>query len=148
MDSILGDLRRRHSRSLAKSCSENNCKLIVGSRKTHVIFKGEKMGDGTRRMCDCIIFRNDKKIILVEIKSTGNIDMDEIIQQFTNAGTRSLEITKPYRDKFEIFCLLLLRGQVRNHTKRLMLRYSRVRIANNELGINQARCKSRLDSLI
>ncbi|MDA7949787.1 MAG: hypothetical protein MPJ78_20260 [Hyphomicrobiaceae bacterium] len=145
MNKLLKDLRGQYPHAVAGSCSENNCRLVVGSRKTHVIFNGKNLGGGSK-MCDCIIFRNDKKIILVEIKSGKNIDVDEVIRQFTYAGIKSRRIARAYGGRFEIFCLLLVRGQVRNHIKRQMLKSARVCICDEALKITQGRCRSRLDS--
>ena len=86
-------------------CDEN-CRINMLRRPRAIVLKGEIL-DCMRgqKMCDCVIFRDDSKIILVELKSK-NIEPRSIREKLTNgacAGPKDL-VRSQRQSANAIFC--------------------------------------------
>lgn len=99
-------------------------------------------------MCDCVIFLNDQRIVLVEMKRK-NVSIGDVEKQFLNAGKRSLGIARDAGIDYEIACMLLLTRYRTNHAlKNYMLAVPNIRISGKDYAITRGRCGCRLEALL
>ena len=117
----LKEIKNDYYHAKLNCCSENGCKLKLDGMKTtkYVILKGEMLFDN-KKMCDCIIFKNNCKIRtktiigIIELKS-NTLNVDNIIEKMDNSSLIALNIKKHYSDdkKFPYFYHLLLYKNIR-----------------------------------
>lgn len=59
-------------------------------------------------MCDCVIFREDRTIILVELKNSIR-HYSDFNEKFSNAGEKALKISNSCKQKFNIAGIVILK---------------------------------------
>lgn len=99
--------------AVAKDCSEMGCKLRLNGLHNHVVLKGEQICT-SRKMCDCIIFATNKRIIIgiVELKSK-TAHPSEIIEKLTNSSEVALSTLEKCRRNFtrlDFYHIVLCKG--------------------------------------
>ena len=129
------------------SCCNERCNIRISDQKNSVMLKGELLSSG-EKMCDCIVFRNDKKIVLIELKSSS-LNVGKIIEKFENSGKRSLSIATSIesKSKFTLFFVLLAKNYS-NYSAHDRLRRSRLRINGGRYMIQLGRCGSSLKDYV
>lgn len=86
----LDRIAKRYPRAKVDKCAEKGCNLRAISESEFLILKGEIV-DPRNRMCDCMVFGEDGKIVLVELKGTVQ-HVRRIFEKFKNSKTASLDI--------------------------------------------------------
>ena len=107
---VVGCIRDKYRQAEICKCRENT-EIVVDTGTDSVILKGELLVSclgRPRKMCDCVIFREDKKAAIVELKSK-RIRWSDLKEKFTNTGevfcfmVKSLELPS-----FESLSLVLI----------------------------------------
>lgn len=100
------------------------------------------------KMCDCIIFRNDNKIIIVELKSSS-LSVGKIIEKFTNSGKKSISLINSLDRtiKFDLFFVLLAKNYS-NQSAYLRLRRSVIKIHGKKYPLKLKKCGCFLEDTI
>lgn len=130
---MLDDLAARYRAAWMGSCREEGCGLVMGDVGRYSIFKGEALRDlltdtpvAPGKMCDCVIFLEGKRIVLVEIKG-GSTRASSVEEKLTNAARLSLKIAGEYGRGFEVF-FVILRCRRSKGTASALLRGCRPRV--------------------
>lgn len=98
------------------SCCNERCKIKTNRDQNFVMLKGERIaGSPPVKMCDCIVFRDDKKIVFIELKSKS-LDVSKICEKFTKSAEKSLLIVDSFgqRSNFQLFFILLAKNYSNN----------------------------------
>lgn len=141
------EIKKLYPNAQRSTCCENNCKLCISNIKNYRILKGDLLVS-SEKMCDCMIFRNDKKIILVELKTT-KFNAYKVIEQLTNAGKKALSITSGCGGKnFTIYYLLVVKKRFRNNIQLEILLRHRININGKKYIIKKCRCRDPLERYI
>lgn len=90
---LAGAVAARHGEAVVESCDEH-CRLVTRGGPRTVVLKGERLaGSGGRKMCDCFVFRDDMKAVVVELKHRS-LDAGSIHEKLVNGGLEAVRITK------------------------------------------------------
>ena len=70
-------------------CNENKCDIKIDTGKRFVILKGKRLDNkpDSKKICNCIIFQEGNKIILIEMKRSS-LQASKICEQFKNCIPR------------------------------------------------------------
>jgi len=113
------------------------------------MLKGELLVQSqSEKMCDCIVFQDNKKIALIELKS-NSLEVGKIIEKFVNSGMKSISIAKSFerQSDFELF-LILLAKSYHNYFAHDRLRRSRIKICGKRYRIIFGRCGCALKDFV
>ena len=130
-------------------CCNERCNIRVNVGKNFVILKGEMIaGTPAEKMCDCIIFLDDKKIVLVELKSRV-LEPSKISEKFIKSAEKSISIATSFDRKgtFRLFLILLAKSYSDNSAYD-RLRRSKLKIHGKKYHIRFGRCGCSLDSFV
>ena len=128
-------------------CCDERCKLYVDTGKNLVILKGELLvSTSHKKMCDCIIFQDDNKIALVELKSSS-IDVNKIIDKFTNSGNKSIEMLTPSQSNNSSLFMILLAKKYTSFSAHDRLRRSTIKIHGKKYPIFTKKCGESLKNI-
>ncbi len=108
-------IKSKYSIAKISRCNEQ-CKIDVRNKHNFVMLKGESLVQNQpEKMCDCIVFQDNKKIAIIELK-TKSLDADKIIDKFTNSGKKSISIATFFdrANKFDLFFILLAKNYGRH----------------------------------
>ncbi len=96
--SIVSCIKKRFAYAVIKKCSESNCQLKLNGLSNYIVLKGEKICND-RKICDCIIFKENHHIIIavIELKSK-NIRASEIREKLTNGREKGLMVLEKCND--------------------------------------------------
>lgn len=141
---LLSKIKNAYPNSQRSTCCENNCKLCISNKINYTILKGDSLVS-SKKMCDCMIFRDDKKIILVELK-TKRYNAYDVIEQLTNGGKEALSITSKLGGKnFSIHFLLVIKKRDRKGFAMDILRDRGVNINGKKYLIKRGKCQDPLE---
>ena len=82
-------------------------------------------------MCDCLVFQNNKKLALVELKSKF-YDVSTVREKFSNSGMKGISILKSLdSNDFKIYMILLAKSY-KDHSAYERIRRSKVKLGNQK----------------
>ena len=145
---ILQKIERKYLAAKISCCNEK-CSIRIGNTHNFVMLKGELLvKTNPEKMCDCIVFQDNKKIAIIELKSSS-LDVGKIIEKFVNSGTKSRSIALSFdrTDKFELFFILLAKNYS-NYFAHDRLRRSKFKIGGKTYGIMLGTCGCELKDFV
>lgn len=98
-------------------------------------------------MCDCLIFRDDLKIVLIELKSK-NIEPSSIHNKLTNAAHVALEIWAGVSDKKPTLFFAVAAKSYPDHGAYDRIRRDHITIDNQRYPIQTAKCGCSVSEII
>jgi len=127
-------------------CCNERRNVRVDTRQNFVMLKGELLAK-TRpeRMCDCIVFQDDKKIAIIELKGTS-LDVDRIVDKFTNSGKESVRIARSCESGDVSLFMALLAKSYKNYAH-ARIRRSKIRIHGRRYRILTKACGASLSEI-
>ena len=134
----LDRIAEKYPRARVSKCAEQGCRLGTRSGSEFLILKGEIV-DPSSKMCDCLVFRSDGKIVLVELKNTIQ-HVGKIVEKFESSITASLNIASETDSKVSCVVLVLLTNRYRRALERARIRSARLRRGKNVYEIMPGRC--------
>lgn len=130
-----------------KCCSEKQCKLKIDTTKKFVILKGELIvKNRPQKICDCLIFQNDGRIILVELKSKS-LNSTQIHDKFTNSVKEAMYIVDDPKSNLKLFFVLLTKSHTNSSTFNA-LKQTKIRVHGVRYNIRMNRCGESLKRII
>ena len=144
---MIDGISSRYGHAAVKRCDEG-CRINVARSPQSVILKGERLvGTGGKKMCDCIIFRNDTKIILVELKHR-NMDPRSIHEKLLNGAYEALRIWSDSTSKKPTLFFVLAAKSFADHAAYIRISRDRIKIQNNSYPIHTAKCGCNVAEII
>jgi len=118
---IVSRLRREYGHAAIKNCCEK-IGITIDNDKALVIFKGELLlsQPGKQKMCDCVIFREDQKVVIAELKSKTPHGHG-LLEKFVNTCEKFRSMIVPLKPSdFDIYLVLVARKHTQS-TYRMLL---------------------------
>ena len=145
---IVHAIKEKYVHAVVDCCSEHGCSIRTDTGKDSVILKGERLVQTQpEKTCDCIVFQNDKKIAIVELKGRS-LDVDKIIDKFTNSGRKSIDIARSLESgRFSLYMVLLTKSYG-NSSARRIIQKSRIMVDGKKYLIHTKRCGASLKEII
>lgn len=103
-----------------------------------MILKGEIV-DPRNKMCDCLVFRSDGKIVLVELKSTVQ-HAQKIAEKFKKSITASLNIASEAGSRPNRVVLVLLAKRHGRTVESHWIKHQRLKHGNDTYPIHLGSC--------
>ena len=129
-----------YKNATSRICCDSGCRLRIDVKEGLVILKGENLVSQTK-ICDCIIFQNNKKITMVELKSSS-LNVSSILEKLTNGGEKSLEIADKVGITEPPLCFILLAKKYSNYFAYDRLIHEKVEVRTKKYPILLGRCES------
>jgi len=128
-------------------CCNERCSLRVDTGQNFVMLKGELLVKARpERMCDCIVFQDDKKISIIELKGTS-LDVSKIKDKFTNSGKAAVRIARCCgSDNVSLFMVLLAKSY-KNYSDRERIRRTRIKVHGQKYPIWTKTCGASLSEI-
>lgn len=144
---IIQKIKRKYNFAKLDCCDEQ-CSLRVDTGKNHVILKGELLTQNQpEKICDCIIFQDDKKIIIVELKS-NSIHAGDIKTKFTNSGQKAISMANALESgSFSLFMILLTKSY-KNYVAHDRIRRTKINIYGKKYLILPKKCGASLKAIL
>ena len=90
---LSGAVAAKHGGAVVERCDEH-CRLATRGGPATVVLKGERLaGSGRRKMCDCLVFRDDMKAVAVELKQRS-LNAGAILEKLANGGLEAAKIAE------------------------------------------------------
>lgn len=118
---IVSRLRSEYGHAEIENCCEKTG-ITIDKDKALVIFKGELLPPqpGKQKMCDCVIFREDKKVVIAELKSKTSHG-HSLLEKFENTCEKFRSMIVPLKPSdFDIYLVLVARKHTQS-TYRMLL---------------------------
>ena len=136
-----------YAHAVVERCDEN-CRINMLRLPRTVILKGERLGGmHGQKMCDCVIFRDDSKIVLVELKSK-NIEPGSIREKLTNGAYAALKIWSEVSDKTPTLFFAVAAKSFADHAAYLRISRDRIIIGKRRYAIKTAKCGSNIAEIV
>lgn len=136
---MLDAISSLYAHAAVKRCDEN-CRISTHRSPKAIILKGESLGvTHGQKMCDCVIFRADMKIVLAELKHK-NIEPESIHEKLTNGAREALKIWSKISDKEPTLFFVVVAKSFADHTAYLRISRDRIIINNRRYAIRTAKC--------
>lgn len=136
-----------YANAIIKQCDEG-CRISMRRRPRTVILKGERIDFGNaQKMCDCMIFRDDLKIVLVELKGK-NLEPRSIHEKLDNAARAALKIWSEVSDKSPTLFFVVAAKSYADHMAYLRISRDRITINGKEHSIRTAKCGCKMAEII
>lgn len=136
-----------HANAIIEQCDEG-CRIGMGRRPRAVILKGERIDfKNVQKMCDCVIFRDDLKIVLVELKGK-NIEPWSIHEKLDNAARAALKIWSKVSDKTPTLFFVVAAKSYPDHMAYLRLSRDRIVIDGQKHAIRTVKCGCKMAEII
>lgn len=144
---MLESISSLYAHAVVERCDEN-CRINMLRRPRAIVLKGELL-DCMRgqKMCDCVIFRDDSKIVLVELKSK-NIEPRSIREKLTNGACAALKIWSEVSGKAPTLFFVVAAKSLSNHAAYLRISRDRITIGNQKYAIKTVKCGSGIAEII
>ena len=143
---FITNVKNRYKNAVIEKCRDSGCGLQINKKGDFVILKGEKIVPESK-ICDCIIFRNDKKIIIAELKSTS-IRVNDVIEKFSNSGKKAREIAADLNNNDTRMYFVLLAKKYGSNSSTRLLKDVKVEVGSDLYPIIRGRCGDPLLKLI
>ena len=99
----------KYEKSKVDSCCDHGCSLPIDDKLERLILKGDMLEKNMgKKMCDCVIFRENRTIILVELKTKIRRYRD-FKEKFANAAEKSLKISKECGEECSIAGIVIMK---------------------------------------
>ncbi len=144
---IVHAIKEKYVHAVVDCCNEHGCNIRIDTGKDSVILKGERLVRARpEKMCDCLVFQNDKKIAIVELKRRS-LGVDKIIDKFTNSGKKSIDMARSLEPgRFSLYMILLAKSY--NHSAHEIIRKSRIWVDGKKHLIRTKKCGDSLKEII
>lgn len=144
---MLESISSLYAHAIVKQCNEH-CRISMRRRPRAVILKGECIDFGNvQKMCDCIIFRDDLKIVLAELKGK-NIEPRAIHEKLDNAAHAALKIWSEVSNKTPTLFFVVAAKSYADHMAYLRLSRDRITIGGRKYTIRMANCGCKMAEII
>ena len=134
----LDRIAEKYRHAKVGKCAEAGCSIRTTSGPEFLILKGEIV-DPSSKMCDCLVFRRDGKIVLVELKNTVQ-HARKIAEKFEKSIAASFDIASETDSKVNRVILVLLANRYRRAMERGRIRSTRLRRGKDMYVIQAGRC--------
>lgn len=129
-------------------CCDEHCRINMGRTPRAVILKGEYLRvKHPQKMCDCLIFRSDMKIILAELKGK-DIKPSAIHEKLFNGATEAIKIWSEVTKKTPALLFVVVAKSFKNNAPHVRIRRDRIKIQNVKYPIQIAKCGSSIDQIM
>jgi len=93
-------IEKNYSQYIVRKCNENKCKMKFNEIGEHIIIKGESISNGNSKICDYLVFIDNKSCIVcsLELRSNNTDHPTEIHEKLKN----SVPIINTILDRCEI----------------------------------------------
>lgn len=136
---MLETISSRYAHAAVNRCDEN-CRINTHRSPKSVILKGESLGVAYgQKICDCLIFRADMKVVLAELKHK-NIEPRSIHEKLTNGARAALGTCSEITDKAPALFFVVVAKSFADHTAYLRISHDRITIDNRRYMIQTAKC--------
>ena len=105
---IVRRMRAKYGWAEVDDCRESTG-IRADAQKNIVVFKGEFLVPeyNAPKMCDCVIFHDDMKVVIAELKSKSP-GRSSLFEKFFNTGEKFCEMIMPLNpNKFKIYLVLV-----------------------------------------
>ena len=144
---MLDDISSLYGHAIVGQCDEH-CRMVTGRRPRAVILKGERIDfKNVQKMCDCVIFRDDLKIVLVELKGK-NLQPRSIHEKLGNAARVALKIWSEVSDKSPTLFFVVAAKSYADHMSYLRISRDRITINGQDHPIRTAKCGCKMAEII
>lgn len=149
---ILQNIIEKHTPQVRCKCEEKKCNLNLKGYRKKVILKGEECVGNSCKMCDCLIFINEKNKLLipiVELKS-NSFKANEVVEKFYNGLEQCEEIlSECSRDDITCkFILIFLAKSYKRTSEFTKIRDSEIKYKNKRYHIRCKNCGDALKDII
>lgn len=137
---LSGAVAARHRWAVAERCDEH-CRLAMRDGPGTVVLKGEKVAVSSRRkMCDCLVFRDDMKAIAVELKQ-HSLDAGAILEKLANGGREAARIAEQASGAGDVHLFFaVLAKSYRNRSAQRRISQSGIKIGGRTYRVLTGRC--------
>ena len=136
-----------YAHAIVEQCDER-CRMVTGRRPRAVILKGERIDfKNVQKMCDCIIFRDDLKIVLVELKGK-NMGPRPIHEKLENGARTALKIWSRVSGKTPTLFFVVAAKSYPDHMAYLRISRDRITIGGQKHPIRTAKCGCKMAEII
>ena len=144
---IVRRMRDEQDSAVIDRCHENT-ELVIDTRNDFVILKGELLVSGPDRpkMCDCVIFRDDKKVVIAELRSRTS-GWHSLPEKFTKTGEVFCSIIEPSKPSEFALHLVLISKKLDSSTRRV-LEGTTITIAGNRYRIDARKDRTCLSTIV
>ena len=144
---LAGAVAARHEAAVAGCCDERYRLATRGGPRAAVL-KGERLaGSGSRKICDCLVFRDDLKAAVVEPKH-HSLDAGSIHEKLVNGGLEAARIAQAagVRDVGPFF--VVLAKSYGNRSAQRRTSGLEIKIAGKSYRVRTARCGLDLSAIV
>lgn len=129
-------------------CCDEHCRINMPRSPKSVILKGERLKVAhAKKMCDCIIFRSDMKIILAELKRKS-IKPRSIHEKLTNGAIEAIKIWSTISKKEPTLLFVVVARSFKNHAAYGRVHRDRIVVQNIKYPIQTAKCGSSISEMM
>lgn len=139
-------IARKYPHARINVCAEGGCRPKTKPNSTFLILKGEAV-DPHNKMCDCMMFRRDGKIVLVELKHRVQ-HVPRILEKFKRSIVASLDIALNAGSKANCITLILVSSHYRNPIEHDRIRAARLRYGGVIYRIETGRCNGSISRFL
>ena len=144
---MLEAISSSYEHAIVEQCDER-CRISMERRPRAVILKGERIDfKNMQKMCDCVIFRDDLKIVLVELKGK-NVEPRSIHEKLENAAHAALKIWSKVSDKTPTLFFVVAAKSYADHMAYLRISHDRITIGGQKHAIRTAKCGCKMAEII
>ena len=137
----------QYAHATIKCCGEG-CRTSMACSPRAVILKGElAKSAGARKMCGCIIFRNDTRIVPVELKHK-NIEPRSMHEKLLNGACEAMRIWSRATSKRPSLHFVAAAKSFADHTAYVRTSRDRIKIRNDMHAIHTAKCGSNIAEIV
>ena len=146
--SLSGAVAARHGEAVVERCDEH-CRLATGGGPGTVVLKGERLaGSGRRKMCDCLVFRDDMKAVAVELKQ-HSLDAGAILEKLANGGREAARIAEQSAGAGDVqLFFAVLAKSYGNRSAQRRISQSGIRVGGRTYRVLTGRCGLDVSSIV
>lgn len=114
-----------------------------------MVLKGERLaGSGRRKICDCLVFRDDMKAAVVELKH-HSLNVGSIREKLVNGGLEAARIAERAggTGDVQLFFAVLAKSYA-NRTAQRRISALTIKIAGKSYRVQTARCGSDMSKIV
>lgn len=138
----------QHKGAVAEHCDER-CRLVTKGGPRTVVLKGERLaGSGRRKICDCLVFRDDMKAAVVELKH-HSLNVGSIREKLVNGGLEAARIAERAGSTgdVQLFFAVLAKSYA-NCTAQRRISALTIKIAGKSYRVQTSRCGSDMSKIV
>lgn len=144
---MIDRISSQYSYATIKCCDEH-CRINMDRTPRAVVLKGEYLRvKHPQKMCDCLIFRSDMKIILAELKGK-NIKPSAVHEKLLNGATEAVKIWSEVSEKTPDLLFVVVAKSFKNNAPYVRIGHDRIKIQNVKYQIQIAKCGSHIDQIM